>query len=136
MSDSSRPHGLLPTRLLHSWDFPGKSTGVGCHCLRLWGLKFSSRLTFHCDYSLIQNESSNIIIHTKELKYKCSMNTRTKQTTEMLMYGPLDGPGVIPSLQRCPQWRHGGLRQTQQRSVKIHTPDSRVNDGHSAGGRI
>ena len=26
-------HGLQPTRLLHSWDFPGKSTGVGCHHL-------------------------------------------------------------------------------------------------------
>ena len=35
MSNSSRPHGLQPTRLLHPWDFPGKSTGVGCHCL-LW----------------------------------------------------------------------------------------------------
>ena len=31
--NSSRPHGLQPTRLLHPWDFPGKSTGVGCHCL-------------------------------------------------------------------------------------------------------
>ena len=28
-----RPHGLQPTRLLHPWDFPGMSTGVGCHCL-------------------------------------------------------------------------------------------------------
>ena len=35
VSDSSRPHGLQPTRLLRPWDFPGKSTGVGCHCL-LW----------------------------------------------------------------------------------------------------
>ena len=33
MSDSSRPHGLQPTRLLCPWDFPGKRTGVGCHCL-------------------------------------------------------------------------------------------------------
>ena len=33
MSDSLRPHGLQPTRLLRPWDFPGKSTGVGCHCL-------------------------------------------------------------------------------------------------------
>jgi len=33
MSDSVRPHGLQPTRLLCPWDFPGKSTGVGCHCL-------------------------------------------------------------------------------------------------------
>ena len=31
--DSQRPHGLQPTRLLPPWDFPGKSTGVGCHCL-------------------------------------------------------------------------------------------------------
>ena len=30
VSDSSRPHGLQPTRLLHPWDFPGNSTGVGC----------------------------------------------------------------------------------------------------------
>ena len=33
VSDSSQSHRLRPTRLLHSWDFPGKSTGVGCHCL-------------------------------------------------------------------------------------------------------
>ena len=31
MSDSSRPRGLQPSRLLCPWDFPGKSTGVGCH---------------------------------------------------------------------------------------------------------
>ena len=33
VSDSERPHRLQPTRLLRPWDFPGKSTGVGCHCL-------------------------------------------------------------------------------------------------------
>ena len=33
VSDSLWPHGLQPSRLLHPWDFPGKSTGVGCHCL-------------------------------------------------------------------------------------------------------
>ena len=33
VSDSSWPHGPQPTKLLHPWDFPGKSTGVGCHCL-------------------------------------------------------------------------------------------------------
>ena len=33
VSDSSRPYELQPTRLLHPWGFPGKSTGVGCHCL-------------------------------------------------------------------------------------------------------
>ena len=38
VSNSSQPHGLQPTRLLCPWDFPGKSTGVGCHCL----------LRYHC----------------------------------------------------------------------------------------
>ena len=33
VSNSLRPHGLQPTRLLRPWDFLGKSTGVGCHRL-------------------------------------------------------------------------------------------------------
>ena len=33
VSDSLRPHGLYPTRLLCPWDFPGNSTGVDCHFL-------------------------------------------------------------------------------------------------------
>ena len=33
VSDSLQPHGLYPIRLLHPWDFPGKSTGEGCHFL-------------------------------------------------------------------------------------------------------
>ena len=33
MSDPQLLHGLQPSRLLHPWDFPGRSTGVGCHCL-------------------------------------------------------------------------------------------------------
>ena len=37
VSDSLRPHGLEPPMLLHPWGFPGKSTGVGCHCLLLMG---------------------------------------------------------------------------------------------------
>ena len=46
MLDSLWPHGLQPTSLLHPWDFPGKNTGVGCHCLLLtccnsWGCKES-----------------------------------------------------------------------------------------------
>ena len=35
VSNSWRPRGLQPTRLLRPWGFPGKSTGVGCHGL-LW----------------------------------------------------------------------------------------------------
>ena len=35
LSDSLRPRGLQPTRLLRPWDFPGKSTGVGCQLSRV-----------------------------------------------------------------------------------------------------
>ena len=33
VSDSVRPNGRQPTRLLRPWDAPGKNTGVGCHFL-------------------------------------------------------------------------------------------------------
>ena len=33
VSDSVRPHGLQPARLLCPWDSPGKNAGVGCHVL-------------------------------------------------------------------------------------------------------
>ena len=33
MSNSVQPHRQQPTRLRHSWDSPGKNTGVGRHCL-------------------------------------------------------------------------------------------------------
>ena len=33
MSDSVRPYGQQPTRLLHPQDSLGKNTGVGCHFL-------------------------------------------------------------------------------------------------------
>ena len=43
MSNSQQPHGLQPTRLLHPWDFPGKSTGVGCHCISLQSTKVTPK---------------------------------------------------------------------------------------------
>ena len=33
MANSSQPQGLQPTRFLRPWDFPEKSTIVGCHYL-------------------------------------------------------------------------------------------------------
>ena len=33
VSDPQRPHGLQPSRLFRPWNFPGKSTGMTCHCL-------------------------------------------------------------------------------------------------------
>ena len=41
VSESQWSHGLQPTRLLRPWNFPGKSAGVGCHCL-LWFLSLDT----------------------------------------------------------------------------------------------
>ena len=47
VSDSLQPHGLQPTRLLHSWEFPGKSTEVGCLAFSIiigyWNAKVESQ---------------------------------------------------------------------------------------------
>ena len=48
LSDSLRLHGLQPTRLLCSWDFSGKDTGVGCHFL-LQGISQGSNPALQAD---------------------------------------------------------------------------------------
>ena len=65
MSDSQRPHGLQPTRLLHPWDFPGKSTGVGCHreTAKYWACKEPKHAT--CYISDVLKNVYQIIVHMK-----------------------------------------------------------------------
>ena len=53
MSDSLRPHGLWPARLL-TWDSPDQSTGVGCHALlqRIFPIQGLNPLLRHCRWIL------------------------------------------------------------------------------------
>ena len=53
VSDSVWPHGLPPTRLLRPWDFPGKSTGVGCHCLLLINKNEKLLTVYYWSYIII-----------------------------------------------------------------------------------
>ena len=75
MSDSLRPHGLQPTRLLHPWDSPGKSTGVGCPCLLLLRVENPTKFLIKILLSrMASKEFINIIFsvikdHTS-IKYK------------------------------------------------------------------
>ena len=62
VSDPQWPHGLQPTRLLHPWDFPGKSTGVGCHCL----LRYIPISMYICAYVCVY-----ICVHTYMYIYAC-----------------------------------------------------------------
>ena len=60
VSDPQRPHGLQPTRLLCPWDFPGKSTGVGYHCLlhaltKMYPKGITFRHEVNCYYLFVQS---------------------------------------------------------------------------------
>ena len=68
MSDSSRPHGLQPTRLLCPCDFPGKSTGVGCHCLLPVSARCSNICLFHKHTCERVEEAS---MYTDHIKLPC-----------------------------------------------------------------
>ena len=82
MSDSLRPHGLQPTRLLSPWNFPGKSTGVGCHFPLQWEVAIPfSRESFptqglnpglpHCRqtlYRLSHQGSHNLKFYYKNMR--------------------------------------------------------------------
>ena len=60
VSDPQQPHGLQPSRLLHPWDFPSKSTGVGCHCLLrgAWQASLISWIT-ECRLSVSQDAQTS-----------------------------------------------------------------------------
>ena len=60
VSDSLRPHGLQPTRLLCPWDFLGKSAGVGCHCL-LWSSLVYSKEKLRCRDVMNQLEIRELV---------------------------------------------------------------------------
>ena len=73
VSDSQRPHGLQPTRLLHPWDFPGKSTGVGCHCL----------LRKDCGGWWISLGSFSLLLLSKQLTDKRGKKKKKKPKTKI-----------------------------------------------------
>ena len=76
MSNSSWPHGLQPTRLLHPWDFPGKSTGVGCHCLHMqlyWPFEFYNSLYIYL-YLIILIPCRNQAVHFHFIKINTHFN--------------------------------------------------------------
>ena len=82
MSNSSQPHGLQPTRLLHPWDFPGKSTGVGYHCL----------LRRYADDTTLMEESEaelkSLLMKVKEESEKVGLKLNIWKT-KIMASGPI-----------------------------------------------
>ena len=73
LSDSSWPHGLQPTRLLRLWDFPGKSTGVGCHCLAQLQMKshHMNRESVWTKLSQESKESLGVVVGIQHISTLC-----------------------------------------------------------------
>ena len=79
MSDSVRPHGLQPTRLLRPWDSPGKNTGVGCHFLLQNTLeRINSRIPEAEEW--ISEPEDQIVAITSEEKNKVKRMKRTEDS--------------------------------------------------------
>ena len=64
----SDPNELQPTRLLRPWDFPGKSTGVGCHCLETYKKTdlFSSKCAAAEQFSVFWFVYSTVLLVEKK----------------------------------------------------------------------
>jgi len=73
VSDSSRPHGLQPTRLFHPWDFPGKSTRVGCHIPRGKFIVIQSYLK-----KQEKHRTDNLTLYLKQLEKEPNTHPHTK----------------------------------------------------------
>ena len=82
VSDSEGPHGLPSTRLLFPWDFAGKSTGVGCHCLlrALWLCPSYSTPKY------LPKRNKNIYPHKPLHKNICSSFVHNSPTWRQLKY--------------------------------------------------
>ena len=103
VSNSSRPHGLQPTRLLHSWDFPGNSTGVGCHCLLHQLLIDITKLLF------VRSQWNE----TKyNLQFSCSVvsnSLRPHESQHTRPPSPSPSPRVHSDTRPSSQWCHPAI---------------------------
>ena len=128
MSNSLRPHGLQPPRFLHLWDFPGKSTGVGCHfLLQIFPTQGLNSGVRHCRQTLYPLSHQGSQYH---LKSATKSNTKTQNycivyilTIAIMFYlpcirllvgfpgslaskesaGNAGDPGLIPGLGKFPE---------------------------------
>ena len=74
MSESLWPYGLLPTRLICPWDFPGKNTGVGCHFLLqgIFPTQGSNKGLPHCRQTLYYPLSHQGVVKSLNRVWLCN----------------------------------------------------------------
>ena len=60
VSNPQWPHGPQPSRLLRPWDFPAKSTGVGCHCLLCKSFDIVNKADVFLELSCFFNDPTDV----------------------------------------------------------------------------
>ena len=109
MSDSLQPHGLQPTRLLCPWDFQGKSTGVGCHCL-LQPLSLDANNFLHTSFLQSESESCSVLSNSLQPQGLYSPWNSPGQNTGVgscsFLQGIFPTQGSNPGLLHCRQILH------------------------------
>ena len=133
MSDSSRPHGLQPARLLRPWDFPGKSTGVGCHCLlqmtNLDSTLKSRDITLPTKVHLVKAMVFPIVMHGCELNYKESWVLKNwcfwTVVLEKTLESPLDCKEIQPVHSKDQSWVFFGRTDVEAETPILWPPDAK-----------
>ena len=95
------PHGLQPTRPLRPSDFPGKGTGVGCHCLlppsSLRDLYFLTRdQIWACGSENTESQPLELSGNSRE-EGTCLLDTTSEDASSDYTLGPRDFKDWIPS---------------------------------------
>ena len=83
VSDSVRPHGLQPARLLCPWDSPGKNPGVGCHAL-LQGI-YLTQESNPCLLLLLQWQVGSLALVPPGIPFNSS---RSLENLSLIQEGP------------------------------------------------
>ena len=63
-----------PTRLLRPWDFPGKSTGVGCHCFLLIPKKGNAKECSNYHTIALISHTSKVMLKILQARFKQFVN--------------------------------------------------------------
>ena len=132
LSNSPRPYGLQLTRFLYPWNFPGKSTGVGCHCLfQNNPREYQIVRTHKKETTWIQDPASPN--HQYHLVQDASSKEEKKQK-----YKPNHQQVGLPLTQPCPsekKWRNNKNAAQISPYRKLTKPTGPILGGQKPKGR-
>ena len=107
MSDSVRPYGQQPTRLLCPWNSLGKNTGVGCHLLLLeWAYLYIFNDCMLTTFFLWSSFFRSLRVINKHTPHSSNSESIMKQVRQL---------GVLYQLQCSPKGTGSG--DSESRSV-------------------